>query len=80
VGAAKERVTLFDTVTDNLAAAMVARRGQGMNGAFEGVEDMLPAAGRHSERLVIVVAAHFLKKIALSVNGKAMQGSCQVNG
>ena len=59
VGTAKHRPVRFASVSDDLAAAMAAGRGELVNRALEAVEDVSFAGGDHLERLMIVVAADF---------------------
>src|SRR3989442_8531637 len=59
VSTAKERSLCLDTVTDDLAAAMVADGGELLNCALKAVEDMVHAGGNDVKRQIVVVAAHF---------------------
>src|SRR5262249_39536201 len=48
----------LDAVPDDLAPAVLARRGQPVDGALEAVEDVVIAAVDDLEGLVVLVAAH----------------------
>ncbi len=56
-GAAVESAAMLDTVPYDLAAAMGADRGQGVDRALERVERVRPAIQRHGEGLVVIIAA-----------------------
>src|SRR4051812_22768000 len=58
IGAAEHARIRFDTVADDLAAAMLALRSQLVNRAFEAVEHVGLARHPHFEALVVIVAAH----------------------
>src|SRR5207237_6864970 len=66
VGAAEHHAVLLDAVADQLAAAVLAGRGQGVDRALERIERVLPAGHRHRERLVVVVATDFTGRHRLS--------------
>src|SRR5262245_37149469 len=59
MGAAVDAVTRLQPVADHPTAAVVAARRELVRGAFERVEDVLPAVEPDEQRTVIVVAAHF---------------------
>jgi hypothetical protein len=59
IGAAEKIAAGFDAVADDLASAMVALGGKGVNGAFETIEEMRLAVLDDFQRLVIVVSTHF---------------------
>jgi hypothetical protein len=59
VGAAKEGSLGLHTVADDLAAAMLAYRGQLVDGAFEAVEGMRLAGRDDLEGEIVVVSAYF---------------------
>src|SRR3546814_20138694 len=61
MGTAVEMPVDLDTVTDDLAVAVLAGRGHAMNGAFEAVEDMAGASRDHLEALVIVVPTYLAR-------------------
>jgi hypothetical protein len=46
-------------VADNPTSAMCTPRRKRMNRAFKGIKDVILAAKRHRERLVVIVAAYF---------------------
>ena len=48
---------LLEAVSQNPAAAVLAVRGKGMDGAFEAIERMFFSHDHNLERLVVVVAA-----------------------
>ena len=50
VGAAEDRAVVFDAVAEYFAAAMGAHRGQGVNRAFERVENVPLAVHGYRER------------------------------
>src|SRR5437667_2139691 len=59
VGAAVELAVLLDAVADDLAAAVRAGRGQGVDRALERIEGARPAPGRgHREGLVIIITTN----------------------
>jgi hypothetical protein len=55
--AAEERAVLLEPVADDPDAAMVAARGERMDGALEAVEGVGGSVHAHLERLVVVVSA-----------------------
>jgi uncharacterized membrane protein YdfJ with MMPL/SSD domain len=57
VGATEDAAVRLDTVADHPAAAMLAFRGQRLNGTLEAVERVCPAVHDHLERLVVIVTA-----------------------
>src|SRR6266511_5201059 len=57
--AAEERAFLFEPVTEDMNAAIVASRSQRMDRALEAVEGMGRAVHVHLKRLVVVVSAGF---------------------
>src|SRR3977135_140774 len=57
--AAEERAFLFEPVTDDMNAAIVAGRSQRMDRAFEAVEGVGRAVHAHLKRLVVVISAGF---------------------
>jgi len=59
MGATKEFSTSFGPMADDLAAAMVASRRQGMDSAFEAIEIMGDAIHDHFKSLVVFVPANF---------------------
>jgi hypothetical protein len=58
VGTTENDPILFDTVADHLAAAVIARRRQSVDGALERVESMLATAQPNGERLIVVIATN----------------------
>lgn len=61
VGAAKDLAPFFHSVADDAAAAMGADRGQFLDGALKGVENMRGASDQHFERLVVSIATGFTR-------------------
>src|SRR5918999_4755776 len=59
VRAAVHGAVRLDAVPDDLAAAVVAGRRDGVDGALEAVEHVRLAAASDLHRLVVLVAAHF---------------------
>ena len=59
IGAAIIAPTSFDTVTDDLASAMFAFRGQRVDGAFKAIEIMRCSRDKHLDRFVVFVSADF---------------------
>jgi len=59
VRATEEFPVRLPAMADDLAAAMVANRGERLNGAFETVEDVGRARGDYLEREGVLVAANF---------------------
>jgi len=57
--AAKEGSVFFEPMPNDATFAMTASRCQGMNGAFEAIENVLLAGHNDFKRLVIVVSAVF---------------------
>src|SRR5437016_4327712 len=57
--ATKDCVVVLHAVAENLATAMSAHRGQGMNGAFERIKGVRIPGQADRERFVIIVAANF---------------------
>ncbi len=57
--AAKDLPFFFNAVTDDPTAAVRTLRREGVDRTFKAVEDMLPAARDHFERLVVIVPAYF---------------------
>jgi hypothetical protein len=57
--AAKERAVVFESVTDDADATVLAQRSQRVDRALEAVEGMGLAVHAHLESLVVVVAAGF---------------------
>src|SRR5712692_10849049 len=57
--AAEERAFLFESVTDDMDAAVLAGRRQRMDRALEAVEGVGRAVHAHLKRLVVVVSAGF---------------------
>src|SRR5262249_5435421 len=49
----------FDAVADNFAAAMLAFRSQGVNGAFEAIEIVRNTCDDNLDRFVIFISANF---------------------
>jgi hypothetical protein len=62
VGAAIKGATRFDTVSDDLAAAMIANGRELVDRALEAVESMLLSGSNHVKRKVIIVTAHFTRR------------------
>src|SRR5262249_54121260 len=58
VGTAVNDALFLHSMPDHSAAAMGANRRQRLDGTFEGIENMLAAAHRHGERLVVLVLAN----------------------
>ncbi len=56
--AAKDATLRLHAVADNAAATMIARRRQGMNGAFKAIEGVRLAVHHHLKTLVILIAAN----------------------
>jgi len=59
MGATIQRPLGLDPMADDLASAMRAGRGQGMDGAFKAVEDMRFAGHLDFEGFIVVVPADF---------------------
>ena len=59
VDAAEDLAVLLDSVANDPAAAARAARSEGVNRAFEAVEDVALSAGFHFEGLVVVISAYF---------------------
>jgi hypothetical protein len=59
VGATKILAPRLDAMANDLAAAMIARRGDLLNRAFKAVKDMTAAANDDFKRPLIVVPADF---------------------
>src|SRR5262245_47598255 len=59
VRAAEETAAGFDAVADDLAAAVLAHRRHGVDGALEAVEGVGHLIHDHLEGLVVVVPADF---------------------
>ena len=59
VGAAEERPLCFYAVTHNPASAMIADRGQPVDGTFKAVEGMSISGGDDLKREIVVVPANF---------------------
>ena len=57
--AAKEGSVFFEPMPNDATFAMTASRCQGMDGAFEAIENVLLAGHNDFKRLVIVVSAVF---------------------
>ena len=57
--AAKELFAGFETMTDDPAFTVRARRREGMNRALEAVKDVRASRSHDLEGLVVVVSAHF---------------------
>src|SRR5687767_15111495 len=53
IHAAEDAVALLHAVTDHFAAAVVASRRQGVNGALERIKRHRSTRARHGERLVV---------------------------
>jgi hypothetical protein len=59
MAATEHHAFVFDTVAKDLAATMSADWRESLNGALEGIENMLVAGHGNGERLIEVVAAYF---------------------
>jgi len=59
VRAAVKVAARLDTVADNLAAAMIALGGQGMNRTLEAIKIMRDAGHHDFQRLVVIIPANF---------------------
>jgi hypothetical protein len=59
MGAAIEGAVRLDAVADDLAPAMLAHRGELMDGALEAVEGVGMSRGDHLKGEIVVVAADF---------------------
>jgi hypothetical protein len=59
VCAAEHAVRNLDTVTNDPARAMVARRRNRLNGAFEAIENMPLPIDDDFEALIVLIATHF---------------------
>jgi hypothetical protein len=59
MGTAVKGALGLDAVADDLAIAVLARRGERVDGAFEAIEIVGLSVDRYFERLVVVVSADF---------------------
>ena len=59
VSTAEDRVVFFDSMTDDVRAAIRASRCKGLDGTFETIECVAAAIQGYLERLVLVVTAGF---------------------
>jgi hypothetical protein len=57
MGATKILPSCLDALTYHLEAALISRRGEHLNGAFEAVEDVAAAANDNLKRPLIIIAA-----------------------
>ena len=67
MSAAIEGAIGLDAMADDLAIAVLAFRGQGVNGAFEAIEIARNAVDENLDRLVVFVAATFASSAAVAI-------------
>jgi hypothetical protein len=71
IGTTIERLIRLYPMPDDTAAAVIADRGQLVNGTFETVESVAPARRDHLEGQIIIISANF----ALSHNSSLLSNS-----
>jgi hypothetical protein len=55
----EDGVALLHAVADHLATAMGTGRREGMDGAFEGIEDVLVPFHDHGKGAIVIITANF---------------------
>lgn len=59
VGAAVERATLLDSVTNDFATTVIAGWCQSLNSAFKGIKRVAVFGYRHRECFIVVISTYF---------------------